>query len=60
MAVVKPIITYALVIWWEKAKQVTTQTKLNKLQKLAIASLTEAMHNKPSKAGGNAKFSFIA
>ncbi|XP_062716992.1 retrovirus-related Pol polyprotein from type-1 retrotransposable element R1 isoform X2 [Aedes albopictus] len=50
MAIVKPIITYASIIWWEKTKQVTTQTKLNKLQRLATASLTGAMHSTPSKA----------
>lgn len=49
-AIVRPTITYASVIWWEKTKQISTQSKLNKLQRLATAALTGAMRSTPSKA----------
>lgn len=49
-AIVKPRIIYASLVWWPKTKQQTAQIKLNKLQRLAITSITGAMSSTPSKA----------
>ena len=50
LAIVKPRITYASLIWWSKTKQTTTQTRFGKLQRLATIAITGAMGSTPSKA----------
>lgn len=49
-AIVKPRITYASLIWWPKTMQRTALQRLDKLQRIAIASITGAMRSSPSKA----------
>ena len=49
-SVVRPILTYAAWIWWKKAEQITTQKKLNKLQRLACLLITGAMKTCPTAA----------
>jgi ribonuclease HI len=41
--VVRPIITYAAMVWWLRSKYKTSQVKLSKLQRLACLGITEAM-----------------
>jgi hypothetical protein len=41
--VVRPIITYAAMIWWPRLKYTTSKAKLSKLQRLAYLGITGAM-----------------
>ena len=50
LAVVKPRITYASLVWWPKTKETSTQKKLSKIQRLACVSITGAIRSAPSRA----------
>jgi hypothetical protein len=50
MVVVRPIITYAAMIWWPRLKYKTSQAKLSKLQRLACLGVTGAMRTAPTAA----------
>ena len=47
---VRPIITYAAIIWWPKVLERTTATKLQKLQRVACLGITGAMRTCPTAA----------
>ncbi|KAJ8735608.1 hypothetical protein PYW07_007228 [Mythimna separata] len=49
-AIVRPIITYACVVWWRKTTQVTVISKLDGLQRLACLISTGAMSTTPGAA----------
>jgi ribonuclease HI len=46
-AMVRPIISYASIVWWEKAMQTTAQSKLNQLQRLACLTTLGGTNSKP-------------
>jgi hypothetical protein len=48
--VVRPIITYAAMIWWPSLKFKISQAKLSKLQRLACLGVTGAMRTAPTAA----------
>lgn len=48
--VIRPIITYAAVVWWIKVEQTNVRTKLNSLQRLVCLGITGAMVNTPTKS----------
>jgi hypothetical protein len=48
--VVRPIITYAAIIWWPRLKYKTSQAKLSKLQRLAYLGITGTMRMAPTAA----------
>lgn len=43
-----PIVTYAALVWWPKTQQISTQKKLDRLQRLACLSITGAMQTTPT------------
>ena len=47
---VRPIVTYAAVVWWTKVDQSTTQLKLNRIQRIACLRITGAMRTTPTAA----------
>lgn len=49
-AIVRPRVTYASMIWWNKTTETTAQKKLAKLQRLACIAITGAMKGTPSNA----------
>lgn len=49
-AIVRPIITYASVIWWCKVEQKTVRDRLGSLQRLACLCITGAMSSTPTRA----------
>jgi ribonuclease HI len=49
-AIVRPIVTYASIIWWTKTQQVTAQTKLRQLQRQACLAVTGAMSTTPTRS----------
>lgn len=49
-AMVRPIISYASIIWWRKTEQAETQRKLESLQRLANVNILGANSSTPSKA----------
>ena len=48
--IVRPIITYASVIWWCKVEQKTVKDRLGSLQRLACLCITGAMSSAPTRA----------
>ena len=50
LAIIRPRITYASLIWWPKTKERSAQNKLGKLQRLVCSSITGAVRSAPSKA----------
>lgn len=50
LAIVRPRITYASLVWWTKSIETSAKQKLEKLQRLASSSITGAMRSAPSKA----------
>ena len=48
--IVIPRITYASVVWWSKAQQITAQQKLQKVQRLICLSITGSMKTCPTAA----------
>jgi hypothetical protein len=48
--VVKPIITYAALVWWPKTLQSTAMRKLGKVQRLACLSITGSIKSTPTAA----------
>ncbi len=49
-AIVRPIITYAALVWWPKADQVQARKLLGRVQRLACACITGAMTTTSSAA----------
>uniref|UniRef100_A0A146MFR7 Uncharacterized protein n=1 Tax=Lygus hesperus TaxID=30085 RepID=A0A146MFR7_LYGHE len=49
-AVVRPIITYASIVWWPKTRQATVQKNLTKVQRQACLGITGAMPTCPTAA----------
>jgi hypothetical protein len=47
---VRPIITYAAMVWWPRMKYKTSQGKLSNLQRLACLGITGAMKIVPTAA----------
>ncbi|XP_011175784.1 uncharacterized protein LOC105207840 [Solenopsis invicta] len=50
MAIVRPMVTYAAAVWWPKTEQRAAQLQLQKIQRLAYLSVTEAMRTCPTAA----------
>jgi hypothetical protein len=50
ITVIRPIVTYASLVWWPKVEEKTTQGKLQKLQRLACLSITGATKTCPTAA----------
>lgn len=50
ISVIRPIVTYASIVWWTKTNEITTQSKLQKLQRLACLGITGAMCTTPTAA----------
>jgi ribonuclease HI len=50
MAIIRPIISYAALVWWPKTKQKAAQALLLKIQRLACLSITGAMKTCPTAA----------
>lgn len=48
--VVRPMITYASLVWWTKMRQRTAITELSKVQRLACLGITGAMRSTPTAA----------
>lgn len=48
--VVKPMVSYASVVWWPKVTQATARQKLDSLQRMACLSVTGAMASAPTAA----------
>lgn len=51
--VVKPIISYASIIWWPKVEQATVRTRFDSLQRLVCLGVLGAMTTTPIKAIGD-------
>jgi ribonuclease HI len=49
-AIIRPIISYGSIAWWEKVSQKTAQDKLNKLQRLACLATLGASKSSPTNA----------
>src|SRR5690606_30824705 len=49
-AVIRPIITYASIVWWDKTRQLTTQRKLARIQRTGLLFITGAMKTTPTAA----------
>ena len=49
-AVIRPVITYAAVVWWPRVNLVTVTRQLEHLQRLACLSITGAMRTTPTAA----------
>jgi ribonuclease HI len=50
VAVIRPQITYASLVWWQKAQQTTAAKELTSLQRLACLCTTGAFSSTPSAA----------
>jgi hypothetical protein len=50
MAVIRPIITYSITVWWPRVKLKTSKAELSKLQRLACLSITGASRTTPTAA----------
>ncbi|RVE46656.1 hypothetical protein evm_008668 [Chilo suppressalis] len=48
--IIRPIISYAAVVWWTKTNQVTTINKLRRLQRRACCAITGCMKTTPTSA----------
>jgi hypothetical protein len=49
-SVVRPNLTYAALLWWKKASQISVNRKTAHLQLLACVSITGSMHFTPTAA----------
>jgi len=49
-AIIRPIITYASVVWWCKVEQITVRERLGSLQRMACLCITGAMSTAPTRA----------
>jgi hypothetical protein len=49
-AVLRPIFTYAVIIWWPRVKLKTSQSELGKLEEMACLGITVAMITAPTAA----------
>jgi hypothetical protein len=48
--VIRPIITYATIVWWPRVEYKTSRAKLSKLQILAFLGITGAIRTAPTAA----------
>ena len=49
-AVVRPILTYGSIVWWQALKKKYNRTKLNRIQRTACAGATGALQSCPADA----------
>ena len=49
-AIVRPMITYASLVWWEKTNQISAQIELDKLQRQACLLMTGGIRTAPAAA----------
>jgi ribonuclease HI len=49
-SIVRPMISYAAVVWWNKTEQVTAQQMLGRVQRLACVGITGAVRTTPTAA----------
>ena len=49
-SVVRPILTYAAVLWWKKTTQLSVNRKIGSLQRLACMCVTGSMRSTPTSA----------
>ena len=49
-AIIRPMLTYAAVVWWPRVKLVVAQTCLNRVQRMACLCSTGAMRGTPTLA----------
>src|SRR5262249_24715775 len=49
-AIVRPMLSYAAIIWWPRCKLLTVQAQLPKLQRQALIGITGAMRSTPTAA----------
>lgn len=49
-AIVRPLVSYACVVWWQKSQQTTTANRLNGLQRIACLIATGGMCSTPGAA----------
>lgn len=49
-AVIRPLISYAAVVWWPKVNQATVKTRLDSVQRMACIAITGAMSTTPTDA----------
>ena len=50
ITVIRPIVTYASIVWWTKTNETTAQALLTKIQRLACLNITGAMSTCPTAA----------
>ncbi|KAL1448474.1 hypothetical protein WDU94_005530 [Cyamophila willieti] len=50
MAIIRPMVTYASLVWWPKTKEKTAQAVIQKIQRLACISITGAIKTCPTAA----------
>ena len=50
LTIIKPMLTYAALVWWTKVSQTTAQKILHSVQRLACISITGAMRTCPTAA----------
>ena len=51
-AVIRPMITYAAVVWWPRVDKITAGKKLEHIQQLACLHITSAVRTTPTAALG--------
>lgn len=49
-AIVRPILAYGCLVWWQKGEMRTIQTKLNHLQRMCLMALSGAFSSTPTAA----------
>ena len=47
---IRPAITYASIVWWQKAEQKTAKEKLGRLQRIICVGILGAMRTTPNAA----------
>ncbi|KAI5754342.1 hypothetical protein M8J77_007902 [Diaphorina citri] len=50
VAIIRPMVTYASMVWWPKTEEKTAQAVLQKIQRLACLNITGAMRTCPTAA----------
>lgn len=49
-AIIRPMLTYVSLVWWQKIKQTSSRTRLSKLQRMVCLGITEALNTTPIAA----------
>lgn len=50
VSVVRPVVAYGCIAWWNKGEAISTQQRFSKLQRLACLTITSAFRTTPSAA----------